>query len=81
MSLGIALHPCDSCDPEQLIDVTDSARYRAKHIGQKRTVLYRKVALSSTQNLAQPLRYISGRHSGGHKKQRTICFLKYSFCY
>jgi diguanylate cyclase (GGDEF)-like protein len=40
VSVGVAIFPQDSDDPEELIDLADIAMYRAKQTGRNRTVLY-----------------------------------------
>ena len=42
MSVGVALYPDDTDDPEDVIDMADEAMYEAKRDGRNRTVMYRQ---------------------------------------
>ncbi len=41
MSVGISSFPCDSTDPIELVEMADSALYRAKRLGRNQTCAYR----------------------------------------
>lgn len=43
LSIGIASFPEDSSDPIELVEMADSALYRAKHQGRNRVCVYREV--------------------------------------
>ncbi len=53
ISIGIASFPDDSTDPIQLIEMADSALYRAKRDGRNRVCVYRDL---SREELEKPLR-------------------------
>ena len=52
MSLGIATYPTDSSDPIELVEMADSALYRAKRMGRNQTCAYRDL---SEDELKMPL--------------------------
>ena len=52
VSIGIASFPTDSSDPIELVEMADSALYRAKRGGRNRIAAYRDI---STKELGQPL--------------------------
>lgn len=53
ISIGIASFPDDSTDPIQLVEMADSALYRAKREGRNRVCVYRDL---SREDLERPLR-------------------------
>jgi diguanylate cyclase (GGDEF)-like protein len=52
MSIGVSCFPYDSSDPIELVEMADSALYRAKHEGRNRVAAYRDVA---AEDLIKPL--------------------------
>lgn len=52
MSIGVASFPDDSSDPIELVEMADSALYRAKHEGRNRVAAYRDI---SADELARDL--------------------------
>lgn len=62
VSIGIASFPDDSSDPIELVEMADSALYRAKRAGRNQIAAYRDV---SDEELAKPLK----PRSDGTKKE------------
>ena len=52
ISIGVASFPADSSDPIQLVEIADSALYRAKREGRNRVCAYRAM---SDDELNRPL--------------------------
>jgi len=52
VSIGVSCFPEDSCDPIELVEMADSALYRAKREGRNRVCSYREI---TQQELEQPL--------------------------
>ncbi len=55
ISIGVAAYPDDARDPIQLVELADSALYRAKRSGRNRICAYRP-SLAVTENLLLPRR-------------------------
>jgi diguanylate cyclase (GGDEF)-like protein len=55
ISLGVAAFPDDARDPIELVELADSALYRAKHNGRNRICAYRP-SLAATENALPPRR-------------------------
>jgi diguanylate cyclase (GGDEF)-like protein len=56
ISIGIASFPDDSSDPIELVEMADSALYRAKHEGRNRVCAYREVTASELKRKLPPRR-------------------------
>ncbi|HUF03305.1 MAG TPA: GGDEF domain-containing protein [Aridibacter sp.] len=52
MSIGVSSFPQDSEDPIELVEMADSALYRAKHLGRNRVCAYRDL---TEEELSKPL--------------------------
>lgn len=52
MSIGVSAYPVDSEDPIELVEMADSALYRAKHLGRNKICAYRDL---SEEELSKPL--------------------------
>ena len=48
ISIGVAYFPSDSSDPIELIEMADSALYRAKREGRNRVCVYRDLSFDET---------------------------------
>lgn len=55
ISIGVAAFPDDACDPIELVELADSALYRAKRSGRNRTCAYRP-SLAATEKPLSPRR-------------------------
>jgi two-component system, cell cycle response regulator len=55
VSIGVAAFPDDACDPIELVELADSALYRAKRSGRNRTCAYRP-SLAATEKPLSPRR-------------------------
>jgi diguanylate cyclase (GGDEF)-like protein len=56
LSIGIASFPEDSSDPIELVEMADSALYRAKHEGRNRVCAYRQVSADELNRKLPPRR-------------------------
>lgn len=56
VSIGVACFPADSSDPIELVEMADSALYRAKRQGRNRVAAYRDVTPEELQNADLPPR-------------------------
>jgi diguanylate cyclase (GGDEF)-like protein len=56
MSIGIASFPDDSSDPIELVEMADSALYRAKHEGRNRVAAYRDISAKELERDLPPRR-------------------------
>ena len=56
ISIGVASFPDDSSDPIELVEMADSALYRAKREGRNRVCAYREVSPSETDKPLPPRR-------------------------
>lgn len=54
ISIGVASFPIDSSDPIELIEMADSALYRAKHEGRNRTCTYQEIPNDQLQKTLPP---------------------------
>jgi diguanylate cyclase (GGDEF)-like protein len=54
ISIGIASFPDDSSDPIELVEMADSALYRAKHEGRNRVCAYRQVSAEELSRKLPP---------------------------
>ena len=55
ISIGVAAYPDDATDPIELVELADSALYRAKRSGRNQSCTYRP-ALAVTERLLPPRR-------------------------
>lgn len=56
VSIGVASFPEDSSDPIELVEMADSALYRAKHEGRNRVAAYREITAHDTEAPLRPRR-------------------------
>lgn len=56
ISIGVAEFPIDSSDPIELVEMADSALYRAKHEGRNRVCVYRDLIEEEIENSVLPRR-------------------------
>src|SRR5215207_6223012 len=56
ISIGVAAYPDDARDPIQLIELADTALYRAKNLGRNRVVAYCEPPADARTGVAPPLR-------------------------
>jgi len=56
ISIGLAYYPSDSSDPIELIEMADSALYRAKREGRNRVCVYRDLSFEDTNKSMPPRR-------------------------
>ncbi len=56
VSIGIASFPEDSSDPIELVEMADSALYRAKRSGRNRVIAYREITEDEAERILPPRR-------------------------
>ena len=63
MSIGVASFPDDSSDPIELVEMADSALYRAKHEGRNRVAAYRDMTPDEVSRELRPRRNGDGEQN------------------